>query len=119
MSDKKSKGKKTDDAAASLTGRIACLKIAADSCEFHVKNGKKGRRLFAVDNKAGAQFNAVIEVLSAAWAGRRKITVQPMAGEGMEKGVVSVSVGTLPKPPKPVKPAKSKVAELVPLSAAA
>jgi hypothetical protein len=113
MSEKKSKAKK---AAAALTGRIAGLKIAADSCEFHVKGGKKRPRHFAIDSKDGAQFNATVEVLSAAWAGKRKITVQPMAGEGMEKSVASVSVGTLPKPPKP---AKTKVAELVSLSAAA
>jgi hypothetical protein len=55
----------------------------------------------------------VIEVLSAAWAGNRKITVEPMTGDGMEKSVASISVGNLPKPPKAEKPAKSKTAELV------
>jgi hypothetical protein len=112
MSGKKTVSKKKDESEAALTGRIAGLKIAQDSCEFHVRDRKNGSRPFAIDSKGGVQFNAVIEVLSAAWAGNRKITVQPMAGDGMEKGVASVSVGTLPKPPKAEKPAKAQSSEL-------
>jgi hypothetical protein len=113
MSGKKTDSKTKDSAAEMLTGRISGLKIAQNSCEFHVKDGKNGSRLFAVDSTGGVQFNALIEVLSAAWAGNRKITVEPMAGQGMEKSVASISVGNLPKPPKAEKPAKSKTAELV------
>jgi hypothetical protein len=115
MKAKKSDSKTSERSVEELTGRIAGLKIARDSCEFHVKDGKSGSRTFAVDSKAGLQFNAVIELLSAAWAGNRKITVQPMAGDGMERAVASISVGNLPKPPKPPKtemPAKSKTEEL-------
>jgi hypothetical protein len=113
MSGKKTDSKAKDSAAEMLTGRISGLKIAQNSCEFHVKDGKNGSRLFAIDSTGGVQFNAVIEVLSAAWAGNRKITVQPMAGDGMEKSVASISVGSLPKPPKPEKPVKLKAVESV------
>jgi hypothetical protein len=112
LGDKKSSSKKSEETAAALTGRIAGLKIAQDSCEFHVRDGKNGSRHFSVDGKSGLQINAVIEVLSAAWAGNRKITVQPATGDAMEKSVASISIGTLPKPPKQEKPAKSKTAEL-------
>jgi hypothetical protein len=113
MSGKKTVSKTKDSAAEMLTGRISGLKIAQNSCEFHVKDGKNGTRHFAIDSTGGGQFNALIEVLSAAWAGNRKITVEPMAGDGMEKSVASISVGNLPKPSKVEKPAKSKSAELV------
>jgi hypothetical protein len=113
MSNKKSNPKTKEEITSALSGRIAGLQIAQDSCEFHVKDRKNGSRQFSVDSKGGVQFNAVIDVLSAAWASNRKITVQPMAGIGMEKAVASISVGTLPKPPKLEKAAKSKIAEPV------
>jgi hypothetical protein len=113
MGDKKASSKHKDEAGLTLTGRIAGLKVAQESCEFHVKDGKNGTRHFAVGNNGGIQFNAVIELLSAAWAGNRKITVQPLNADGGDKAVASISVGKLPKSAKPEKPAKAKSAEPV------
>jgi hypothetical protein len=106
VGDKKSVSKKNDVTAAAMTGRIASLKIAQDYCEFHLKGGKKGSRHFTVDNKGGLPLNAVVEALSAAWAGNRKITVQPMTGEVLGKSVASISLGKMPPPAKAEKPAK-------------
>lgn len=114
MGDKKTASKKSDVSAATLTGRIASLKIAQDYCEFHLKGGKKDSRHFTVDNNGGLPLNAVIEALSAAWAGNRKITVQPMTGDAMRKSVASISLGKMPTPAKAeklVKPEKPGKAE--------
>ena len=113
MSNRKSDEKIADKATAAVTGRVAGLKISQDSCEFHLKNGKNGARHFVVSGAGGVPLNAVIGVLSAAWADRRKISVQPMSGEGMEKTVASISAGDAPKPakaapaPKAAKPKKA------------
>lgn len=107
MSKKKSNKDKINTIAAIVSGRIAGVKIASDECEFYVRVGKNGTRRFTTGGAGGIPLNTVIELLSAAWAGRRKISVQPMSGEGSETSVASVSLGTLPKPPKPPKPAKA------------
>jgi hypothetical protein len=106
VGDKKSVSKKNDVTAAALTGRIASLKIAQDFCEFNIKGGKNGSRYFTVDSKGGLPLNAVIEALSAAWAGNRKITVQPMTGDAMGKSAASISLGKMPKSAKAEKLAK-------------
>ena len=111
MSKKKSNTETNGLAASAVSGRIAGLKISSDSCEFHLKSGKKGARQFTVSGNGGIQLSAVIDLLSAAWAGRRKISVHPAQGEGMESAVASISVGTLPKPAKPAKTAKSGKAQ--------
>lgn len=114
MGDKKIAPKRSDVDAAALTGRIASLKIAQDYCEFHIKGSKNGSRHFTVDSKSGLPLNAVIEALSAAWAGNRKITVQPASEDAMGKSVASISLGKLPKPAKaakltkPEKPGKAE-----------
>lgn len=111
MSKKKSSAEINGLAASSVSGRIAGLKISQNSCEFHLKNGKKGARQFTIGGNGGVQLSAAIDLLSAAWAGRRKISVHPAQGEGMESAVASISVGTLPKPAKPAKTAKSGKAQ--------
>lgn len=107
MSSKKANAKKDTMAAVALTGHIAWLKISQDGCEFHLKNGKSGARQFVVGGAGGVPFNAVTGILSAAWADRRKITVQTMSGEGMQKTVASISAGDAPKPAKAVAPPKA------------
>ncbi len=112
MSNKKTNAKKDTMAAVALTGRVAGMKIGQDSCEFYMKDGKNGIRQFVVNGKGGLQFNAVVELLSAAWAGNRKITVHPASADALEKTIVSITAGTLPKPPKSEKPAKVSAIEL-------
>lgn len=107
MSAKKSDAKMADKTETTVTGHVAGLKISQDSCEFHLKNGKSGARHFIVGGASGISLNAVIGILSAAWADKRKITVQSMSGEGMEKTVVSLSAGDAPKSPKLVAPSKA------------
>lgn len=106
MSKKKSNKDKNNTIAAIVSGRIAGLKISPDECEFYLRDGKNGTRRFTTGGTGGIPSNTVIELLSTAWAGRRKISVQPMSSEGSETSVASVSLGTLPKPPKPAKAAK-------------
>ena len=115
MSKKKSSAEINGLAASSVSGRIAGLKISQNSCEFHLKNGKKGARQFTIGGNGGIQLSAAIDLLSADWAGRRKISVQPAQGEGMETAVASISVGTLPKPAKPAKAVKKGKAQEPPV----
>lgn len=111
MSNKKANAKKNGEVAAAPSGRVSGLKIGKDFCQFHIKGAKDGQRHYAVDGKGGVDLNAAVEVLVAAWAGKRKITVEPMPGDGAESAVASISVGSLRKPAKVEKPAKSKSTE--------
>lgn len=106
MSKKKSNTENNVPIAAIVSGRIAGLKISPDSCEFYVREGKNGTRRFTAGGAGGIPLNTMIGLLSAAWAGRRKISVHSVSGEGSEMSVASVSLGTLPKAPKPAKAAK-------------
>jgi hypothetical protein len=106
MSGKRAEAKKTAKETAVTSGRISGLKVSRESCEFHIKGKKSGRKQFVVDGKNGLALESAVKVLIAVWEGKKKITVEPMAGEGLENKIASISLGSLRKTPKPPEAAK-------------